>query len=73
MTITKGKRWLNITTETWVIYFEFEIRHWFVGFSLYIWEDGWNLSMNFLCFQMDIGQDPKEAWINEALPTTEKK
>ena len=73
MNVTKGKGWLNIVVGTWVIYFELDIRHWFIGFSLYIWEDGWNLSMNLLCAQMDIGQDPKEAWIEEVLPFQKEK
>ena len=61
MKLNKGSGWLQLIFKNWIVYFEFDIRHWFIGFSLYIWKDGFNLSVALLCFSIDIGVDPQEA------------
>ena len=67
MKITKGKGWGQVYIEpTWLIHVEWDLRHWFIGLSLYIWDGGWNLSLSLLCLSVDIGQDDcYENWLEQ--------
>ncbi len=67
MKLTKGKGWASLYIKPdWLFYAEWDFRHWFIGFSLYIWDGGWNLQLSIPVVSLDIGRDDDcNCWLEQ--------